>query len=236
MIRVGIMDDEKMMLDLLENNIREISVKNNLTLELEFFLCGEKLIERNNENPFHIILLDIEMPSPNGLEVAKLLRQDKYDFVLIFITNRSDLVFQSFEYDVTAFIRKDHMKDELEQAIDRAYQKVLSKRQSYLFKTEAGIRNVQADSICYIASKGHEVKMFDTYNNSIRIMTTMDNLENILSPLEFVRCHSGIIINCRYIFSINSDHIELTNHEFIPLSRRRAKIVKEVFQKYLSRM
>ncbi len=236
MIRIGIVDDEKNVLEFLAQKVNEVSRELNVDIKIESFLNGAELLNRNRENEFPIIMLDLEMPDMDGLSVARELRKEYPDFVLLFITNRSDLVFQSFEYDVSGFIRKSHIEDELKQTLDRAYQKVLRKMTSYILKTENGERVFLSSSICYFLSKGHQILLFDDSNHPIRILSTLEKLEDILSPTSFVRCHSGIIVNCKFIFSINKSDIELTNGETLPLSRYRIKEVKRVFQKYLRSM
>ncbi len=236
MIRVGIVDDEKTVLEFLAQKVTEISSELNVEIKIETFLNGKELLNRNKENEFPIIMLDLEMPDMDGLSVARELREEYPDFVLLFITNRSDLVFQSFEYDVTGFIRKSHIDNELKETLDRAYQKVLRKMTSYVLKTEKGERIFPSSSICYFLSKGHQIFLFDDLNQPIRIFSTLEKLEDILSPTSFIRCHSGIIVNCKFIFSINKSDIELINGEILPLSRYRTKEVKQIFQKYLRSM
>lgn len=236
MIRVGIVDDEQIVLEFLTAKVTEISNELHVNIKIETFLNGTDLLIRNKENEFHVIMLDLEMPDMDGLSISRELRKEYSDFVLLFITNRSDLVFQSFEYDVTGFIRKSHIDDELKETLDRAYQKVLRKMTNYVLKTEDGERVFPSASICYFLSKGHQIFLFDDSQKPIRILSTLEKLEDILSPTSFIRCHSGIIINCRFIFSINKSNIELTNGEKLPLSRYRTKDVKKTFQKYLRSM
>lgn len=236
MIKVAIVDDEKNVLDFLITKVTEISDELHIDIKIETFLSGADVLKRNKENEFHIIMLDLEMPDMDGLSVAKALREEFPDFVLLFITNRADLVFQSFEYEVTGFVRKSHIEDELRVTMDRAYQKVLSRMTSYVLKTENGERIFPSDSLCYFLSKGHQIFLFDESNHPTRLLSTLEKLEDILSPTTFVMCHSGIIVNCRFIFSINKADIELTNGQKLPLSRYRTKEVKKIFQKYIRSM
>ena len=233
MLRIGMVDDDSNFLKYLSSKITEINNELHVEVTIETFLNGEDLIKRNDENEFHIIMIDLEMPIMDGLSVAGLLRENNTNFVLISITNRSDLVFKSFEYDATGFIRKNHLDEELKSVLDRSYQKALSRMTNYVFKTENGERIFQNTAICYFLSKGHQIFLFDNVENGIRILTTLEKLEDLLSPISFIRCHSGIIVNCMYIYSINSSDIELTNGQKLPLSRHRAKSVKQSFQKYL---
>lgn len=236
MIKIAMVDDERDTLNYLKQKVSQISSELQIDVKIEEFQDGNLLLQKYQENEFHVVLLDLEMPEIDGLSLAKILRSYDSGFVLIFITNRSDLVFQSFEYDVTSFIRKNHMEEELKPALDRAYQKALSRMTSYIFKTEYGERIFPSSSIAYFLSKGHDVFLFDSLNHPTRILSTLEKIEDMLSPAAFVRCHSGIIVNCRHIFSINKTNIELTNKQVIPLSRYRVKNVKETFQRFLRSM
>ena len=233
MIRVAIVDDEQTVLHYLRTRVEELSAELTIDCKTEVFLNGNDLLNRNRENPFHLILLDLEMPDMDGLCTARLLRDEFHDTALIFITNRSDLVFRSFEYDVVGFVRKSHLDDELKLTLDRAYQKVLSGMTNYVLRTEQGERVFPSDAICYFVSNKHKVFLSDEAKNMTRILTTLEKLEDFLSPRAFVRCHSGIIVNCRHIHSIGTASITLTNGETIPVSRYRVKEVKTVFHRYL---
>ncbi len=236
LIRVAIVDDEQNVLDYLKSKVLEISQELSIESSIETFLNGSDLLRRNRTCEFHIILLDLEMPGMDGFSTAKVLREEYSEIVLLFITNRSDLVFRSFEFDVTGFVRKSHIEDELKGTMDRAYQKVLTQMSSYTLKTEQGERVFPSDSICYFISSKHKVFLFDEAKKSTRIMTTLEKLEGFLSPRCFVRSHSGIIVNCKFIHSIEATSITLTNGETIPLSRHRTKAVKQAFQRYLRSM
>ena len=236
MIRVALVDDEEPVLEFLKTKVSEMSMEFSVDHKIETFVNGTDLLRRNSESPFHVIILDLEMPEMDGLCVAKRLRENYPNTVLFFITNRSDLVFRSFEFDVAGFVRKTHIEDELKSTLDRAYQKVLTRMSNYALKTDCGERMFTSDSICYFISNDHKVFLYDEAKKSTRIMMTLEKLEGFLSPRCFVRCHSGIIVNCKFIHSIGNTSITLTNNETLPLSRHRTKNVKQVFQRYLRSM
>lgn len=233
MVRIAVVDDEKEILDHLSRKIEHILTENQCQYEIENFLSGKTLLEQHAQNQFHIIFIDLEMPEMTGMEASERIRKDDENVILIFVTNRDDLVYRAFQYSVAAFIRKSYLESELSEVVISAYQKAKSKLSVYLLKTETGEAAFLSDDIQYFVSMNHNIRLHDKNQNEIRVMYTLDKLEHILSQEIFVRCHSGFIVNCNYIFSINKDEIELTTHTCIPLSRYRKKEVKRVFQKHL---
>lgn len=233
MIRIAIVDDEENVLNYIHSKVSQISTALSIECTIEVFTDGTSMLKRNSANSFHIVLLDLEMPKTDGLHIAKLMRENYSNIALIFVTNRTDLVFRSFEYDIVGFVRKSHLEKELKITLDRAYQKVLDHMTNYVFKTETGERIFTSDSICYFISNKHKIYLFDEFQNKTRILTTLEKLEDFLSPRNYIRCHSGIIVNCKYIYSIGQTSIVLINGETIPVSRQRVKSVKLSFHRYL---
>ena len=55
------------------------------------------------------------------------------------------------------------------------------------------------------------------------------DFEEILADRGFLQPHRSYLVNYRYIFSIQKDHLLLDNHEKIPLSRKRVDMIKQQF-------
>jgi two-component system alkaline phosphatase synthesis response regulator PhoP len=68
-----------------------------------------------------IVLMDIGLPDTNGLELAKFFRNDRKDFVLLFLSalNDPDIKVQSFELGAEDYITKPFALKELIMRLDR---------------------------------------------------------------------------------------------------------------------
>lgn len=85
-LRIAICDDVQMNITCLAEHIRHYMVSYNVQFEIESFTSGEKLLQAQKERPFHILLLDIEMPQINGITIAKYLRDEFYTMMsLLFL-------------------------------------------------------------------------------------------------------------------------------------------------------
>lgn len=233
MIRIAVVDDEENVSQYISRKINESLQRFDFKANIEIFNNSRIFLEQNKKQYFDIIFLDLEMPEPDGMQTARIIREDYPNIVIVIITNREELVFGTFQYDVSAFIRKKYFEAEIDPVVERVYKKAKNNLSKYILKTEYGEKLFNINDIVFIESENHNIFLHDKNNNIIKIFYTLEKVESILSEEIFVRSHSGIIVNCNYIFSINSEDITLTNDLKLPLSRGKRKEVKKRFQKFM---
>ena len=90
-MRIAICDDEVSMVQILEEKIKKLLPD----AVIEKYLSGEELIASGSKPD--LLFLDIQMPGMDGMETAKMLRQDNEDMILIFVTAAEEYVFQAFD-------------------------------------------------------------------------------------------------------------------------------------------
>ena len=81
------------------------------------------------ENPTDLILLDIEMPGMNGIELTKNLGVKRP--LIIFTTSRKDYAVEAFELNVADYIVKPVTPARFEQAIEKAREMLSSKTEEF---------------------------------------------------------------------------------------------------------
>ena len=82
-MRIAICDDEVSMVQILEEKIKKLLPD----AVIEKYLSGNELIASGSKPD--ILFLDIQMPGMDGMETAKVLRQDNEDMILIFVDRKS---------------------------------------------------------------------------------------------------------------------------------------------------
>src|SRR5690606_24895128 len=73
---------------------------------------------------FDLCILDVEMPGMNGLQVANLLKGK----LVIFTTAYKDYAAEAFDLDAVDYIRKPIQKERLEQAVQKALNRIAVSR------------------------------------------------------------------------------------------------------------
>lgn len=81
---------------------------------------GEKCIERLLVSKPEVLLLDINMPNKNGLEVLQKIREEKIDVKVLILTvhNEIEYLIKAVDIGVDGYILKDSESAELKRAIN----------------------------------------------------------------------------------------------------------------------
>ncbi len=234
-VRIAVCDDDSVFLEMLVKQISQLfqNVDSSLGLEyqIDSFQDGANLLGNWDHEVYDILFLDIEMPKASGIQVADKVRIKNPYVKILFITNREDLVFHSIQYRPFRFIRKNHLEDELPEAVNGLIES-LHKENKYLKVSFNGTeKNIKIIDIHYIESCKHDIYIY-TFHDTFRIKSNLTKLENQLEAYGFIRTHSGYLVNSRYVFSVEKTQVVLNDGREIPLSRYRTEKVKHKLQLY----
>lgn len=231
---IAICDDEILQVDLVEKLIMRAVGPGDIDINIFKFLCGEDLITYCNSNEPHIIFLDMEMEGLDGIESAKKIREKNDKVIIIFVTGYKDYVFDVFEVNTFRYILKPIKMEQFQKALSDAIKKI-SEGKKTPKETEFLVinRNKEKIMIAY-----NSIYYFEKYKNKVMVMAdnqntefygTFSELNMLLDKDKFIRVHQGYIANIDKIELITSKEVILKNGEKIPVSRRNAKEVREIF-------
>lgn len=129
MIKVMIVDDER--------NIRKGIVQ---LIDWQKLGCevvidcsdGKDALQYLQDHPIDIVVTDIKMPSIDGIELSKRIKEDFKDTKVIILTAYSDFAFaqKAIKYNVVDFIIKNDFIEELPIAIDKTIQLIVKEREN----------------------------------------------------------------------------------------------------------
>lgn len=90
MLHIALCDDNPASIEILE---KYFDILNDSTIDYDVYFSAEELYryKLNNELTYDIYILDIEMQGMNGLELAKTIRTNEPNALIIFLTSYSGL-------------------------------------------------------------------------------------------------------------------------------------------------
>lgn len=159
----------------------------------------------NNNASFKVYILDIELPSGSGIDIARMIRKEDVDSVIIFLTGHQELneVVSKDNFSFLTFINKfDNSDRRLSMSIDKALQ-MLKVRKMLRVKDGGTIYTIALDDILYIAKESMERKCIIKTDYAEFILNK--SLDEIMKSLNsnFIKTHRACVVNKKRVVRFN---------------------------------
>lgn len=236
-IRIACCDDEKQQLELYKTVFTNIEMRQDIKLNVEYFLSGNFMLERfqSEKNPFDLVYLDMDMDEKSGLDLAKEIRQNYHsDCLILFLTNYPKYMQNSFDVRAFQYMIKPVQFDEFEKKFNAA--------RKYLEKDDKNrvVLKIDEDNVVfftneiYYIEKEKSSKQFLVYleDKCVVAKGVLSAIENQLLEQHFMRTHRSYLVNMKHIRRIQKNDLVLSNGNLVPISRRKEKELKQQFMRY----
>ena len=253
-MRILIADDEKPA----RSELRYIL--ENLLPTAVFFeaINGISTLELVEQETIDVIFLDINMPSPDGLETAAIIMDNPEPPLIIFATAYSQHALYAFELSAIDYIVKPFDERRLTKTVERI-QQALNQRALFTEKQQAlryylaqnmsfnaltklwgekeNKSRILADyqDILWLVAQDKKVYLHTCSSEILRVYHTLKELESRLNMHNFLRVHKSYIVNINHIAEVapwfsGTYIIRMADkkHTEIPMSRRYAAQLKKL--------
>lgn len=230
MFRIAICDDSPQWLRRIETLARAFFQNINLKYRLDIFQSGEDLL-KSIATPYDIALLDVNLQSTNGIEVASQLRATNPQIVLIFVSEYVEYAPFGYEVDAIRYLLKNHLEQAFDRMMCEAVKKVRERHLRYAIVTDAGNVMVKFEDILYVEGQKRKVTYHLQNNNraSYDCNESLGDVEARLGTQGFLRTYRTILVNMRHICFLNRTHLTLADGTDLPVSKQNSK---EIMQTY----
>lgn len=243
MVQIGICDDEKVLIENLKERVQDCLTNNIIFATIQTFHKGELLLyEIQDGAHFDLLLLDIEMPGINGMELAARVKKLLPDVLIIFITSHLEYALDAYELSVFRYIPKNNMTERLEHAlIDAASLIQLQLSRSYIINNQNRIERIPLKNLLYINHESKNAKLvtdipnrnaadgikMDAVHTCYKVRKTMAQIYTELDSVDFCYIDRGCIVNLSHVMSIKTGYCILKDGTKLPVSQSRLAELKE---------
>lgn len=158
-----------------------------------------------------LVLLDIEMNSVSGLEIARQLPEKT---VLVFTTAHAQFALEGFNLDAVDFLHKPFAYDRFEVAINKAFQRIALKnaaqaKESITVKQEYNNVIIPLDDILYVEAMENYTKIYRRDKGYVLSRMSLKSILEMLPEQQFFRIHKSYIVSAHNVAGYASHHVKL---------------------------
>lgn len=207
------------------------------------FEKSQDLFDFMNRQPVDLLFLDIELNQELGLEVAKKIREQYPQSLIVFFTGHASYAIDGYDFQPVSFLTKPINHDKLEKTIKNVRDRLAlnqhrRKSVQLMFKCMKGYQMIKVRDICYIEHRNRRNYLVTEKGEQRIANYTVKELEKMLEPYGFFCCHQSFIVSLdkvknmneigRQIYTLTLEGIE----ETIPMSRHKYEELREKLLEY----
>lgn len=228
-MRIAVCDDEEAQRALIIKYLEEWAKLRGEVVETTSFYDAENfLFAWEEDRQFDLLILDIEMGTLSGMELARKIREEHEEIPLLFITGYESYMAQGYEVSAIQYLLKPMYKDKLFTALDKL-RKGKRAETKMPFQTEEGMLFLTPSEIWYVEAVGHCCVMHVS-DADHQLRHSFNELIKMLEKQKgFVQCHRSYLVNMQHVSAITKLDIVMDNKTKVPISRRSYKAVNQAF-------
>jgi DNA-binding LytR/AlgR family response regulator len=232
LLRIAVCDDDNMTINMMEDHIDKIGYHN---IDYDSFSSGNKLLEyrKRNQTNYDVYFLDIEMPGSNGLETAKLIREEDTKAIIIFITSHTEYMEQAFEVQAFRFLKKPITRDKLITILKDIENYLNEAKTKLFFQYDKEYYNLNCDKIVSIEKVKRLLLIHMADGEIYKCNLTVNEIFGNLNKRVFAKSYPSVIVNMEFVKIVKKDTIILDDKSELPLSRRNKIEFKQAYMRYV---
>lgn len=218
MLRIAIVEDQSQNVEQMCEYIARYAKEHGDDLDVTVYRDGSEILQGYSTG-YAIIILDVEMPGINGMDAAKIIREQDEQVVLMFVTNMAQYAIHGYEVQALDFVLKPINYFTFSLRFDRAVKRARERLGGKVaLQTCAGTVLLNTADILYLETL-NRMLYYHTQDNTFTVRGSLQKAEQELAPYHFARCNQSYLVNLKYVSGIVGDSVQVGEHH-LEISRR----------------
>ncbi len=222
---LGICDDNELFRKQLVKVCQEFIEREKMIVDIREYSCGEEAIEDSQD----ILLLDIDMPGMNGIEVKNYFEKEDRSTFIIYVSGYNEYMIEAFGRNVLGYINRCDVSTQLENKLKKA---------CTLIGRYVLIGNINSHKVVYIEKVKNEAecKLVLSNGESVTLKKKLEKIEEEVKNIHFCKIERSVLVNFEYTKIVKDGMVKLHDNTIMYVSRRRKKKAEEAFWEYLRKL
>ena len=232
-INIAIIEDEQAAYDALVKQIDAYEKSNDgFTFNVTGFDDPLKFLEKES-GAYDLIFLDIQMPTLNGMDTARAIRQKDDEVMIVFVTNMAQYALESYEVHAYDFILKPVEYDSFALKFSRCLNSLGHRliKKEIVLNYGGNKRIVNVADITYVESSNHNV-IVHLVSGEFKMRGTIRGMEEQLRGCHFAYCNACYLVNLKWVKELKVDCVVVGDSELRISHLKKPSFLAE-FAKYI---
>ncbi len=185
------------------------------------------------ENNADIIFMDIFLLNKSGIQIAQNIKKSNSNVIIIFMSNRNDLVFNTLSIGIFQFIRKNNYEIDFPRVMHDLHEYIKNYLYYVIIKINGRNKKIYISNIKYIISIGKEV-MINCYNEVITYKSTLQQALYTINSKKIIQIQRSLAINLDYVSDFEKWEF-ITEEGTFKIGRKYQKRSLEQYEDFLLR-
>lgn len=231
-MNIAICDDNKFFMQELKHEIEEIAAKDDVILSCSLFSSPKALLA-SDLSKVDCLFLDVDMPSINGIETARMIRETNTELVIVFLTAFIEFAPAGYHVNAFRYILKSNYREQLKYIILDIQTKVFSQNNSIVIHQKDEDSIILLRNILFFegtSSRTTIVHLINRSENLVCIGKQLADFDAKLASNGFLRIQKSFLVNMVHINKISNYHVFFRNGDSLKTS---IKTYSSICEKYL---
>jgi two-component system response regulator LytT len=228
-VRIAICDDEERYRVELKTLLDKLLI--NVDCGIDTFDDGNILTDAFRAAPYDLVFLDIEMPSVDGITLAKKIRSFSDSVYIVFLTSHIEYALEGYEVNALRYLTKPVDLAKLKEVIRYVQDRQGNSRQ-IIIKEDGEEILIDIGNVIYMESENQNVRIV-TMSGEHSIRYNIGDFEEKLRNYGFFRIHRGYLVSLSKVKKLVKNDVLMEGDAVLPVSRSNQKALKEALYAYV---
>ena len=228
-MKVLICDDDIQFSNVLANDFKDYFFYKLNNVDIEIANCDFSSYKNSQAD---VCFMDIDLVGENGIHIVKEMKKHNKNLVVIFVSVREDLVFNTFSVEPFQFIRKNHYQSDLYEVFRQLNGKINRKYAKIMIRDNKRFIYLAVDEIITVIIFMHDL-IINTSRGTYYSTGTLKHFYEKNKKTSLVQIQKNMIINIEKIKSISKNNIIYEDGKTYEIGRVYKDDFKAKYEEYI---